>query len=79
MINQIEYNGYVIEATTRPKGKPETWTLEVRITPSGRRTGVRRCRAPNTFPTEAMAVERCLAFGRRVVDGKARRKGDLRN
>lgn len=74
MTNRIEYNGYVIEPTTRLKSKPHGWTLEVRLTPVGRRTGVRRCRAPNTFPSEELAVARCLEFGRRIVDGKAQRK-----
>lgn len=76
MTNRIEYNGYVIEPTTRLRSKPSGWTLEVRISPAGRRTGVRRCRAPNTFPNQEIAVARCLEFGRRVVDGKARRRGE---
>jgi hypothetical protein len=70
MSNRIEYNGYVIESTTQLKGKSDGWTLEVRITPAGRRTGVRRCRAPNTYPSQAVAVARSLEFGRRIVDGK---------
>jgi hypothetical protein len=68
--NRIEYNGYVIESNTRRKREPAGWTLEVRITPAGRVTGARRCRAPNTYPTEEVAVARCLEFGRRIVDGK---------
>jgi hypothetical protein len=74
MTNRIEYNGYVIEPTTRFQRKPPGWTLEVRLTPAGRRTGVRRCRAPDTFQSEEVAVARCLEFGRRIVEGKARRK-----
>lgn len=76
MSNRIEYNGYVIEPTTRLKDEPQGWTLEVRLTPTDGRTEPRRCRAPNTYPTKELAVERCLAFGRRVVDGKAVRKAD---
>jgi hypothetical protein len=72
----IEYNGYVIEPTTRPKNDPDGWTLEVRITPAGRGTGVRRCRAPNTYyATEAVAVRHCLVFGRKIVDGKLQPRG----
>ena len=74
MSNSIEYNGYLIEPTTRNTGKDDSWTLEVRITPAGRRTGVRRCRAPNTYATEEVAVARCLEFGRRIVDGKLQPK-----
>lgn len=74
MSNSIEYNGYVIEPTTRHTGKADSWTLEVRITPAGRRTGTRRCRAPNTYRTEEVAVARCLEFGRRIVDGKLQPK-----
>jgi hypothetical protein len=76
MSTSIEYNGYVIEPTTRVKGKPDCWTLEVRITPTDDSTGVRRCRAPNTYSSKAVAVERCLEFGRRIIDGKARLKVD---
>lgn len=70
MTSKIEYNGYVIEPTTRLRTKPHGWTLEVRITPTGRRTGIRRCRAPNTYASEEVAVAHCLEFGRRIVDGK---------
>lgn len=74
MKSSIEYNGYVIEPTTRLKGESNCWTLEVRITPAGRSTVVRRCRAPNTYSSKEIAIARCLEFGRRIVDGKARRK-----
>ena len=70
MSNRIEYRGYFIEPTTRLKRRPDGWSLEVRLTPKGRRTGVRRCRAPNRFPTEELAITRCLQFGRLILDGK---------
>jgi hypothetical protein len=76
MSHKIEYNGYLIEPTTRLKRKTSSWTLEVRLTPKGRRTGVRRCRAPNTFPTEELAIARCLLFGRLIVDGKLQPRAD---
>ena len=66
----IEYTGYGIKPATRRRGKPPTWTLEVHITPAGRRLGTRRCRAGNTYASQEMAVSRCLEFGRRIVDGK---------
>jgi len=70
MSTSIEYNGYVIEPTTQFKEEVPGWTLQVRITPKGRRTGIRRCRARSTFASEQVAVTRCLEFGRRIVDGK---------
>jgi len=70
MASSIEYNGHVIKPTTRVRGKPAAWTLEVQITPADRRTGTRRCRATNTYDTEEEAVVKCLAFGRRIVDGE---------
>jgi hypothetical protein len=72
MSHKVEYRGYVIEPTPRLKRKPSGWTLEVRLTPKGRRTGIRRCRAPNTFPTEELAIKRSVQFGRMIVDGKLR-------
>ena len=76
MSNSIEYNGFTIEPTTRLRSDPHGWTLEVRITPRDNRAEPRRCRAPNTYPTKEQAIERCLVFGRRVLDGKAVRKVD---
>lgn len=70
MHQSIEYHGYTIEPTTRPKGTPAAWTLEVRITRAGRRTGARRCRAPNTYADEDLALKHCFEFGRQIVDGK---------
>lgn len=70
MTDNMEYRGFLLEAATRQRGKASAWTLEVRITPVGRQTGVRRCRAPNTYPSQEAAVPRCLAFGRLIVDGK---------
>ena len=76
MTNRIEYNGFVIQSNTQPKRGSAGWTLEVHITPAGRRTGTRRCRAPNTYPSEDVAVARCLAFGRRIVDGELKPRAD---
>lgn len=71
MVQSIEYNGHMITAATRRRTKPTGWTLEVHIMPlGGRRTGMRRCRAPNTYESEAEATSRCVEFGRRIVDGK---------
>lgn len=76
MANSVEYRGYLLQAATRQRRKSHAWTLEVRITPAGRETGVRRCRAPNTYTSQEVAVARCLAFGRMIVDGKIQPKGD---
>ena len=75
-MNGIEYNGYVIEPTTKFKDYQDCWTLEVRISATDGNSRVRRCRASNTYPSKVEAVERCLRLGRQIVDGKARRKVD---
>lgn len=75
MSASVEYNGHVIEPTTRMKQRPYGWTLEVRITPTGRKTGVRLCRAPNLYATEELAVRQCLKFGRMIVDGELTPRG----
>jgi hypothetical protein len=72
--NSIEYNGYVIEPTTRLAEEQDRWTLEVRISPADGDSRARRCHASNTYPSKDVAVERCLKFGKQIVDGKARRK-----
>jgi hypothetical protein len=69
-MDSITYNGHVLTPATRRKGKPAVWTLEVHITPEGRRAGVRRCRAGNRYASEEIAIEKCFEFGRRIVDGR---------
>lgn len=70
MTERIEYNGYVIEPRTRLSDVPHGWTLEVRISPVDGDAASRRCRAPNIYPSQEVAVARCLEFGRQIVDGK---------
>lgn len=65
----VEYKGHILTPATRHKRKPEGWTLEVHIQPVGRSMGGRKCRAPNLYATEEGATERCLHFGKRIVDG----------
>jgi hypothetical protein len=76
MSNRIEYNGHMIESTTELKEEPYGWTLEVLITPADPCTGFRRCRAPNTYPSEQLAVANSLEFGRQIVDGKLQPRVD---
>lgn len=75
MSHRIEYQGFVIEPSTQLRTDPEGWSLEVRITPAGRRTGTRRCRGFGRYSTEEIALARGLELGRRIVDGRARRRG----
>lgn len=70
MNRRIEYNGYMIESTTRLKDEPHGWSLEVLITSEDPQAEDRRCRAPNTYPSKEVAVGHCLEFGRQIVDGK---------
>jgi len=76
MTKQIEYNGHVIEPRTKLSAEPSGWTLDVRITPIGGDARARRCHAPNIYPNEKLAVERCLEFGRQIVDGKLKPRTD---
>lgn len=76
MSKTIEYNGYVIESTTKRKDEPSGWTVEVRITPADGGAQARRCRGPNTYPSKEVAVRHSLEFGQRIVDGKLHPKAD---
>jgi hypothetical protein len=68
--SSIKYRGYVITPTTRLRGKPPVWTLEVQLKPAGRTTGTRRCRGANTYASQERAIDRCLEFGRQIIDGR---------
>jgi len=51
-------------------------TAPAYLTPADGSSRARRCRTSNTYPSKAVAVKRCFEFVRRIVDGKARKKGD---
>ena len=77
MNRSIEYNGHTIASATRLSADPAGWTLEVHITSDDVGTRGRRCHAPNTYETQEAAVKHCLAFGRKIVDGKLQPKTSL--
>lgn len=79
MSSTIECHGHMIQPATRAKGTPAEWTRGVRMGPAGHDERGRRCRAPNTYPTEAEAVAKCRESGRQIVDGKLRPKTGRRN
>jgi hypothetical protein len=70
MSASVEYKGHILTSATRHRRKPDGWTLQVHVQPVGRSLGLRKCRAPNLYATEEEATERCLRFGRLIVDGK---------
>lgn len=79
MRKAIEYKGHVIEPRTQLSDEPHGWTLDVRIRPVDGQSRARRCRAPNIYASEEVAIARCLAFGRRIVDGELKpRAGSVR-
>lgn len=45
------------------------WTLDLLI---ARRSKIRAFSGPTTFPTEQAAIRGCLAFGRRIIEGRVR-------
>jgi hypothetical protein len=70
-VRSIEYKGFTIVATPHRLDAPVRWSLDIDI--SREEQGAvyaRHFEAANIFPTEDEAVEHCLEFGRRVVDGK---------
>jgi hypothetical protein len=71
MATSIEYNGYVITPAPRRRAEPPGWSLEVHISPVGRKLGMRRCRTSNMYDSHEEAVAGCLELGRRIVDGRA--------
>jgi len=70
MAASVEYRGYILTPATRHRRKPDGWTLQVHLQPIGRVGGLRKCRAPNVYATEAQATKLCISFGRLIVDGK---------
>lgn len=70
MSNSIEYNGFLLRPAPRQVEDPAGWSLEVHITPANGEGKRRRCRGRNVYPTRERAEDRCVEFGRQIVDGK---------
>ena len=65
------YKDFVIAVRTRRRTKTGRWTLDIQIE---RHTGpdmhVKGFNAADTFDTNEAAVEGCIVFGRRIIDGQ---------
>lgn len=62
-----EYRGWHITPRTFQIRGSGDWTLDIIIASRTRRRGFS---GSKRFPTEEAAVRGCLAFGRRIIDGR---------
>ena len=71
LLEREAYEHFVIVAKTRRLKKTGRWTLAIQIE---RHTGpeilVKAYNAADTFDAKEAAVEGCIVFGRRIIDGQ---------
>jgi hypothetical protein len=70
-MSSIQYKEYIIEAIPLQLRDSGEWTTDIRI----RRFRLdklhyRAFSAGNTFKTEEEAIQRCIDFGKRIIDGE---------
>jgi hypothetical protein len=72
-MNEVQYKGYVIILTPFQLQESDEWTLDLIIS-KHRSSSVPEAKflPSNRFKTKAEAIEHCLIFGRKVIDGEIR-------
>lgn len=67
----VPYKGYVIEATPYQLSDSMEWTINIYIRrDTGEQITFRNFSATNTFKTKDEAIQHCIDFGRRIIDGE---------
>lgn len=70
-MDTITYKGYQIHPTPYQLADSGQWTINIHVAVEGEgQTKWRKFGAGNTFETKQEAIQRCLNFGRRIIDGQ---------
>ena len=69
-MKEIYYNGYTIIANPEQLIEKNQWTVNIAIQKHhGDRTTDKLFSASNTFTTKEEAIDHCLNFGKKIIDG----------
>ena len=66
-MRSLAYGAFTITPRTFQIRGSGQWTLDLII---AYRTKLRAFSGPATFPTEQAAIRGCIAFGRRIIEGR---------
>lgn len=70
-MKKVPYKGYVIEATPYQLSDSMVWTINIYIRfDMEEQITFRNFSAANTFKTKDEAIQHCIDFGRRIIDGE---------
>ena len=70
-MDRVQYSGYVIDARTHQLADDNRWSLDISIEHhTDERVQVQTYGAVNTFETRDEAVQHCIDYGRKIIDGK---------
>ena len=70
-MDRVQYEGYVIDVCKHQLADDDRWTLDITIHhDAGKKDTSQEYGAPTTFETRDEAVQRCIKFGRAIIDGK---------
>jgi hypothetical protein len=69
--NEAYYKGYIIGASPYQLADSGEFTINISIRrDTGSAVKKRRFHAANTFKTKKEAIDQCIDFGRRIIDGE---------
>lgn len=70
-MSTVTYKGYIIEAAPYQLSNSMEWTIGIYIRrDTGDKITSRNFSAANTFKTKEEAIQHCIDFGKRVIDGE---------
>lgn len=70
-MNTVPYKGYVIEAVPYQLSESREWTINIYIRrDTGDQISFKNFSAANTFETKEEAIQHCINFGYRIIDGE---------
>ena len=72
IVKKVRYRGYVIHASPWQLAESEEWTIDLTISKDhGHAHAEKQFSANNTFKSEEEAVNRCIDFGKQIIDGES--------
>ena len=70
-MNELHYEGYVIEALPKQLVDDDMWTIKINIWKHrGEKVTQKAFFAKNTFSDKDQAIAHCFDFGKQIIDGQ---------
>lgn len=70
-MSSVPYKGYVIDAAPYKLAESKRWSINIYIRhDTGDAINIKNFSTANTFETKEEAIQSCIDFGRRIIDGE---------